>query len=387
MCRASVVSQGPESATEGKFREKWTIWGDKDAIGALIEASMFGPTLEGAAAGKLEESLLQAKGRLGMLAAILKQSVFVGITTLAMEALTLVADAVGTEPSLTDLGAAVGQLLGLWQYDELLGAGGAGQIKVILEAAFERGLWLTEGLQGTSSPADDGLVKAMVCLRDLTHADVDGLAVDRPRALSVMSRKSRDRQAPPAVQGAALGFVWSLADEAQFATLAEEASVALRRAARPETLGDFPRGRVFSLRVEQFTRVSTLTGVLDDILRNLPEGEFMEALPSLRFAFTFFPPIEKESVAKQVVTGYGRGPQEVKSMLKLSVGPREITIAIRLEREVDLLIRKYGLLDELPPERDSAAPPSRSSTSLSSAPAAMGSGSVHVRAECVESSR
>jgi hypothetical protein len=368
---------GPESPTDGKFREKWTIWKDKEADSALIEASMFGPTLEGAAAGKLEESLLNAKGRLGMLAAILKQSVFVGVSTLAMEALTLVADAVATEPSLADLGAAVSQLLGLWQYDELLGAGGTGQIKIILEAAFERGLWLVEGLQGTTSSADDGLVKAIGALRDLTHADVDGLGVDRGRALSAMSRKSRDREAPPAVQGAALGFVWALSGEDHFGELADEASVAMRRAARPDTLGDFLAG-LFQLAREQFTRVPTLTGVLDEILRDLPEEEFMLAVPSLRFAFTFFPPIEKEAVAKQVAVGYGRGPSEAKSLLKLTISPREIALAMRVEREVDGVIRRYGLLDEVPPARETGGvPPSRASVAAGQlAPAAGGTASV-----------
>ncbi|MFO0660637.1 MAG: DUF5682 family protein [Polyangiaceae bacterium] len=110
---------GPESPTDGKFREKWTIWGGgRERQGsrhtALIEAGndvwadarrrSRGQARRVAVAGG-------AKGRLGMLA-ILKQSVFVGASTLAMEALTLVSDAVASEPSLIDLGAAVSQLLG-----------------------------------------------------------------------------------------------------------------------------------------------------------------------------------------------------------------------------------------------------------------------------------
>ncbi|MFO0660636.1 MAG: hypothetical protein U0165_12515 [Polyangiaceae bacterium] len=42
-------------------------------------------------------------------------------------------------------------------------------------------------------------------MRDLTHADVDGLNVDRKRALSSMSRKSRDREKPAGGTGRGVG--------------------------------------------------------------------------------------------------------------------------------------------------------------------------------------
>ena len=200
--------RGPIWPTDGTLIETWMIEHTLEADGALIEAAVYGGTLEDAATGRLEELMLMAGGRLSRLAELLAEAAYIGIDRLAARVLADLARAVGTEPVLAELGQALASLLGLWTYDVLLGAAGSPALGAVIAGAFNRGLWLAEGLRGSAAP-DMPSLTAVMALRDaLRHAGA-ALALDRPHAHAVMDRRRHDAQAPPAVRGAALGFLWS----------------------------------------------------------------------------------------------------------------------------------------------------------------------------------
>ena len=342
-----IRERGPAPGSAEGFEEVWKIFDVFERESALIEAAAWGATLESAAAARLEEALLAADGRLATLARLLAEAVLVGLDGLGLRVLDQVALEVHREPSLVELGAATNRLAGLWRHDPLLGARGARQLGVILEAAFDRGLWLLEGIQGATAPADPGVLLAMGALRDLVRFGRGKLAVDPGRAAAVMERRMADLQAPPAVRGGALGVLWSLGLGGE--DLEDRAVRAIRSAALPSILGDFLAG-LCALAREEVVRSEGLLAAIDEALTALGREDFLIALPSLRLAFTYFPPEEKEQIAGLILRRHGGDPAGAREMLRMRAGAQEVVRGLELEARVSELAARYGLTPENAPE-------------------------------------
>jgi hypothetical protein len=330
---------GPAWATDPELGERWELRGSLDSESAIIEASAFGATLEGAARARLEEDLLEARGHLGPLAALLGQAVFAGVLALAQDLVDAIAAQVRQEPSLGALGQAAGRLLALWRHDALWGAAGAPALAAVLEVAFDRGLWLLEGIQGAAAPADEDVVAAVRVLRDVARHGAGKLAIVETRARELMHRRLADPEAPPAIRGCALGFLWSLGDPGAGG---EQAAASLRRSAQPRVLGDFLTG-LFALAREEVVRAPGLVAIIDDCLAAFTRDEFLIALPALRLAFTYFPPAERERLALMLLERHGAAGAGAHTLVELPASVEEIARGLALDDEVSRLRARHGL--------------------------------------------
>jgi hypothetical protein len=335
---------GPARATGTELAEAWRIAPAEDRESALIEASGWGATLEAAAGAKLEGDLLLAGGRTSELAAILGEAVFVGIGGLAMRVLADVALAVAREPSFADLGAASDHLFDLFRHGDLLGATGAAQLAIVLEAAFDRGLWLLEGLQGGTAPADRDEIAAMRALLAIAKHGPPALAIAPARASAVMSRRAIDASAPPAIRGGALGFLWSAAHWQRPAEATEHAIRAVRAASRPAMLGDFLAG-LFALAREEVLAAPDLVGAIDEILVAVGDDDLLVGLPSLRLAFSYFPPLERETIARAILARHGGDPAHARGLVRAEVASADVARGVELDGRVRALAIRYGLAD------------------------------------------
>jgi hypothetical protein len=335
-------TQGPKWATDPELVEAWKLSRDPDSEAALIEAAAWGPTLEQAATARLEEELLAAGGQLAALAQLLGEATFVGIGALALRVLAEVATRVHQEPSLSELGAAAARLLALWRHGELLGAQGAAQLGLVLAAIFDRGLWLYEGVQGPAAPADAGMIAAAVALRDLLRFGEQPLALAGARAAALMLRRAVDAQAPPALRGAAVGFLWSLRHFASASAAEAHVTAAVRGVALPATLGDFLAG-LFALAREEVVESHGLLTVLDATLTQLAGEEFLVGLPSLRLAFTYFPPAERERIAERILELHGVAPARAATLLRLELSAEALARGVALDAAISDALKRYGL--------------------------------------------
>ncbi|WNG23534.1 hypothetical protein F0U62_05425 [Cystobacter fuscus] len=335
-------NSGPSFPTEPVLQESWTVAPAEDFLSWVIEASGWGATLEQAATARLEEALLQAGPNLERLTLLLAESFFIGAKHLARRVLTAVASQAGNEPDLARLGAALERLLAIWRHDVLLGAQGSAEVGQLLAAAVERGLWLLEQLDGPSLPADEGHLRAMAALRDTLRFAAQPLALDVARASAVFERRLASLHAPPAVRGASLGALWSLSRFPDEASAEATALRATRAAARPSTLGDFLAG-LFRLAREQVVHTPALTSVLDELIRQLTEEDFLVALPALRLAFGFFPPREKEGIARLLLPLHGRDASGARALVRLDVDPAVILAGAALDDEVEQVLERFGL--------------------------------------------
>jgi hypothetical protein len=337
------------------FSELWEIVREDDLDSSMIEASAWGATLEGACARRLEELLTGAAG-LAERVQILDSAVFTGITLLALQVLMDVAILVHQEPDFGVVGEALGTLLGIWRHAELFEAAGAEQLGVVIEAAFDRALWLLEGILGPDAPAGERALMGILALRDVSQANrKNTLSLPAARASGVMSRRALDPEAPPDIRGAALGYCWSLQtlgpDQAE-----AQAVAAIRGAARPDSLGDFLVGLFTLARAEIVGSLiepteaepvaPPLLKVLDELFTALDEDAFLLGLPSLRLAFSRLPPQELQRIAQRILLLHGKDPAEARSLLSLKVEPSVFAAGTRLDSQVAAYARRFGLVEQ-----------------------------------------
>ena len=139
-------------------------------------------------------------------------------------------------------------------------------------------------------------------------------------------------------QGSALGFLWSLDHISP-----DRAVKAVARAARPEYLGDFLTG-LFALAREQVTGSPEVVTVIDQVLSDLDSPDFLVALPSLRLAFGYFPPREKDRLARTILTLHGNDPDQARSLTRrLPVNPEVVARGLRLDGDVEKVMGRFGL--------------------------------------------
>ncbi len=324
---------GPAWGTDRRLAEDWRLAWTHLTEAALIEASVWGPTLLEAAGARLRARLLAADGRLDRLAALLGEAAFADLTDLVSSVVADVARAVGREPDLKVLGAALERLLLLWRHGEILGVARSATLARVVAAAWRRGLALVEDVPAGAA-IDAATVRAVVALRDaMRHAPALGLELDL--GLAAFDRRAGDRAAPPALRGAALGALWSL-DAAGAARQRDRAVRAVRSAARPQSFGDFLVG-LFALAREPLLEGEDLLGAVEEALAALSPADFLVTLPALRLAFAWFPPGEKERLSLALARRHGAAVNLARAI------EADAAVGLALDAEVARLVEAWGL--------------------------------------------
>ncbi len=354
---------GPEQAGDVVLHETWRLRRVLHAEVAVIEASSWGPTLAAACAGRLENRLAEAES-LGEQADLLTASVFAGLDALAERCLEVVSRCIDREPAFGELGRATRRFFDLWRHDGVfadLRRAALPSLQDVLDRCVDRGLWLLEGLHGGAAPADPLDLEALATLRDVVSKRSTTRSQNAP---AVFSRRALDPEAPPAIRGGCLGALWSLQDGSPtpaWSTPSGEPPerLALRglRTVRRDLLGEFLAG-LFALAREASLRSEPLLEALDATLAELEDETFLVALPALRLAFSYFPPLEREVLARFVSARHGDpSAAGVRDLLRVSTSPVDFAAGSRLDARVAEVAQRYGLSDSLDDPAPDASEP------------------------------
>ncbi len=323
------------AAREGLHRiwERWRISWNPEYASSQIEAAVYGPTLAAASSGRLKESIAKSGTDLAAVARLLIRAALAGLGEHAAE---LMARAVGlahrTEEFLV-AGEALSHLLYLYAYDRVLEFARKERLLPLIGALFERSLWLLESLGNPGAKARPyaegvaGLVRVFERCREATEWSENDLE-------GVLSRVQADSHQHPMIRGAATGALWELG-------VSDSGPIAagLRYFSRPDQLGDYLTG-LFILARETVQRQQALLDVLDAVLMGYTDEEFLEALPALRLAFTFFTPREKYYLAANLL------PKEATSdemWGSLEVPPETAAGTLKLEASLLERAARYGI--------------------------------------------
>ncbi|MFF2551464.1 DUF5682 family protein [Nocardia sp. NPDC058058] len=372
---------GPAIGRPPELTETWKIVATDMRLPQLIEAGSLGATCAEAAAARLGERFAHAGSETGELATVLFDATLCGLSELTGRIVDAVRGHIAAASTPGGLGRLLGVTLGLWRHDRLFGTSDSPTLATLIDAAVLRLLWLIEGIRGGPAPADDELLKAIAAVRDAALHAGAVLTIARPDTVGVFQRcTAADR--PPALRGAALGAVVSLAPHESL-----DIARAVRLSGSPDVLGDFLAG-LFALAREQLMDESSgerysgaadsdpaavgapstpppgsadsspaatagtlsfdtrsLLAVLDELVGKFDPTEFLGALPALRLAFAWFPPRERAAIATKLLELRGLNGSG-SALLRLPIDAELLARAHVVEERVDRQLAEHGLLGE-----------------------------------------
>lgn len=330
--------EGPQTAEARAPRESFRIIVHRDALGALIEASRWGGALPMAAAAKLAARIAERPGDLGAMAAGLSDGLFAGLVGMNAELTAQLQSGVARSHDIGAIGRTGRHVVQLHRFGEAFGAESQAGLGAIAEAAFARALWLIEGVAGD----DEGLrsVDALIAARDMLR-DCPQLRVDRNAFMAALQRIVADDDRPPALAGAALGCRIACG-EAE----AEGARRRILRFGRAEQLGDFLVG-LFALAREDLAESEETLEAVDALVLGWSDDEFLRALPAMRQAFGWFPPRERERLARSILRRHGIGDTaaevEALAWMRQRSGVASQAAAMAQEARVAARLARAGL--------------------------------------------
>jgi hypothetical protein len=312
-------------ATE-KWRLKWT----PQTMASTVEASIYDSNLEGAARAKLSERAARIERDADAGALLLLDAALMGLGDLATDLLARLVEIVRHEGDFFRLAGALDHLLYLFHFDETLGTTGLASVGLPLRESWERGVWLLETL-GSPQGRDKDLIHGVGALLRVSERCSDALELDTDALVATFRRISASASHGALLRGAAAGALWTL----RVVTSAETVET-LPAFAAPAQLGDFLTG-LFALAREVAQRQPDLVKQIDRLLAAFDDERFLEALPALRLAFSYFTPREKHHMALTLMEG------EKQLLPDLVVNVEVAARALQIENRVFEALEKYGL--------------------------------------------
>ena len=316
------------------FWEKWQIFEAANYEASCIENAIYGTTLAEATAAKLLE-LANHIGRDAEKAALLILDVcLIGFTHLNDSLEQKLVKAIDADSDFLRVTGALRHLLYLYYYDLVLGSSKNTKIGSILTKVFARALWLLESL-GQIQDQDLKLLAAMkILLETLTRCE-GFLNLDRTEFINILKHIRLDSAQIPLMRGAATGIIATLS-----AISTQEIKEIIISFSAPNLLGDFLTG-LFSIARELIQINYDLLLSIDELIMTYDEESFLESLPALHLAFTYFNPREKHNIANTLIKAWGEKKQI--DLPQLQISSETIAKAKKLEERLLESIHKYGL--------------------------------------------
>jgi hypothetical protein len=352
-------SAGAKLALSGSRKESWRLSRPFEQQAALIEAGAWGATLFDAARARLEDELRQAGGRIAPLAEGLNRAAWAGLAALSAALLDDLSRAIANEPRFEDLAPALGILHTLLRHGAALQMADAPVLRVVIEAGFDRALWLLEPPAAIAAADVDAHIKGHLALRQIVadvgaetantlNTAVQALAIEPERALAVWRRKAADAASAPVSRGAALGAAMSLAggkEEREKTPDAVADALGLLQTLPALALGDALAGLLALAREALLVEPAFATG-MDATLQALDNADFVGALPSLRGAFGWLPARERGALAEQILTLHDAAHLSRRALtahFKDDLTPEEVAAAQRAEETAARSLAAWGI--------------------------------------------
>lgn len=325
-----VDGTNPAPGTDpGELWEKWRLLWSPETEATAIEASRYGSSLEEATAAALREKADLIGRDAEKASALLLDAALAGVGSRVSALMARLEALIRAGGDFIATAKALDRLIYLYVWDTVLEFGGRENLGSLLAETWRRALYLFEGI-GSIAGRDRDLTDAVRALASAFERCAEELSLGREELAGTLRRVRDDTGQTPLVRGATLGALWAMGESGR-----DEAATTLRLFWDPSMLGDFLTG-LFSLAREEVRRDGSLIESIDERISGFEAGEFSEALPALRLAFTWFTPREKAQMAAHIAGG-----EEAPELL--AVSPAEAAETLAFEEAVRRAAARYGL--------------------------------------------
>jgi hypothetical protein len=332
------------------MQERWRVGWSPEAESALIEASVYGTTVEEAAGAKLRAAAARLEeegaGRdTGQAVALLVRACRLGLHRQAAALAEVAGRCAAEDPSFVSLVLGLSQLELLARSREPLEAGHLTALPDLAAAAYRRACYLAGDLASCPDELVEPSVGALRSLREVLSGWSDGGGETRldpdlfHGALRGIVAGPPDR-GQTAVIGAAAGVLYGEGELPDEDLIRLAAGFLGGTSADPRRSAGFVRGLLSTAR-EVAWQVSGVLHALDDRFRGWDEEAFLGVLPELRLAFADLTPREVARVADAVAGLHG---QALTGLVQTDLSESDVLLAAAVTRRVRASLRADGLL-------------------------------------------
>jgi len=321
-----------------RLQEQWEYGYSAATEAALVEASVYGVTLPLAVANRFSARLdrLHADGQAmdaASAASMLAQACVLGLHDHLPRTLATLRRAIAGDASFESVTKAAGSIGLLWESREPLEARDAHDIPLVLQAAYERTIYLGTQLRSVQGEGV-GLVQALGRLRELLISAA-GRELDAGLYWDMIATLHAYHPAA-VVRGACAGLLY-LSGRLAAHDLGEALAGHLHGLRDPKDAVAYLRGLLATARETAWQHPALLQS-LDTLLQQWGEQAFVACLPELRLAFSSLTPKETDRVAEAVAQLHGAADlgrlvdyrldeAQVQANLALSLTLREVLAA------------------------------------------------------------
>ena len=341
----AVLTAGPDferGAGLDLMVERWHWAWSPVAETALLEASVWGSTVEEAAASRLKKAVADletaGQGRRTLPAVrLLVAACRMGLQRRTGEVLALLQASVAEDPSFSSLGSGLAELALLWRSREPLEAHELPEIPAQARAAYQRACFLIPDLPACPEAEVNAALNALAILRETVASPRNDL-FDPDLFLKALEGVARTAGGRTELAGAAAGILFGegrMDEPALLALVRGHLGGGAPAAART----GFLRGLLTTAR-ETAWRLPGLLAALDTLLAGWDEEEFIRSLPELRLAFSVLTPREVDRTAAAVADLLGG--RELGELVHRDLQPTDLAANLRLSREVEALLARDG---------------------------------------------
>jgi Family of unknown function (DUF5682) len=296
-----------------RIHEHWQYGWSPMTESSLIDAAVYGSTIDEASANRLREAINQleqeGKGRSAKAAvSMLVHACRMGLHRHVDKLLALITAKISDEPSFVEAVGAANQLLLLWKSREPLEAHSLKEVPELLRASYLRSCYLVAGLAQCPEEELVATLDSLASVRELLEAASSIELLDEEvfweAAARVLTVNNQAHPSYSTVCGAIGGLLFSTGrmDQAQLDELVVGYLIGLTDSQK--RVG-FLRGLLKTCREAAWQNLQLIHS-LDEIIASWDEEEFITSLPSLRLALADLTPRETDKVAARVASLHGK---------------------------------------------------------------------------------
>ena len=326
--------------------EHWSYQWTPQTEGQLVEAGIYGGTVEEAASNRLAQAIIElentGRGRCAAEAVgMLVHACRMGLHRHTARLLTLIGAQVNEDPSLASLTNALNQLVLLWESREPLEAHRLTEIPKLIRNAYDRACYLLHNLADTPAEAANETLQSLIAIRDLLRSSASGNeGLDQSLFYEPLSKVFLQPKCPALLAGGVTGLLYGdgrMPEAELFKLLAGSLNAASSQA------GDQIAFLIGLLRAcrELAWRQPALVEAVEKLLQAWNEDEFIQRIPHLRMAFADLTPREADQVAGVVASLHGG--EKVGTLHRPDISEAEALAAAHVNTVVKKALEDDGL--------------------------------------------
>ena len=328
-----------------RLQEHWEYAHSAATDAALVEASVYGTTVPLAVANRFDAKLEHFEsGEVGRdaktAASFMTQACVLGLHDHLPRVVAILSRAIAADVSFESLTAAAGNLGLLRESREPLDAKDLSELPRLLQAAFERAIYLGRDLKGGNGV---DVVNGLSRLRELVVSEA-GKDLDSTMFWAMVETLQSTHEAA-LTRGAAAGLLYSdgrMSDEALGTILVGH----LNGMQQPREAVSFLHGLLQTAREAAWQQASLLK-VLDATLQQWDDEAFVANLPELRLSFSEMTPKETDRIAEAVARLHGQG--DLGRLVRYDISSEQLQANLLMSQVLAETLAADGLIEWVMP--------------------------------------